>query len=120
MPHLADPDELQRRLRSAINGLRHWVFCADTVAGHTFLVGLAAKLLCDGAPPGELDYGCVEVCNARTLRQGALSFLTVPKGRLSRGALRRLLAAVGWKVPRPSRRQDLVCLCREAGASGLV
>ncbi len=77
-------------------------------------------LLNSGVPDDELDCGIAEVFLVNTQRHCRLSFMTVPKRRLSRRKLTTLLPAAGIPTQRPAAGQDLIVVCGDDGGDVLT
>jgi hypothetical protein len=93
--HLTDPQTQLDRLAGAVNDRSHWVFLTDFWEGHVRLVTLALLLLDAGVQDEEMDCGVTEYLNLTTHRQRMLSFLLVPKARVTGKELASLMKPIG-------------------------
>lgn len=114
MGQLLDAEAVEAALKAALTSHRHWVLVSDGSRGHLFLASLVIGLTSQGYQDF-VDYGSCEFINLPTQHQAFLSFLIIPKDKLSRRDLNVCLRA-GGRVPLPVGAQRDIVLVTEPGS----
>jgi hypothetical protein len=106
--------EVANHLFDAIEQRRRWVFVTDSPRGHREFVALAMAI---EVLDGEVGLACgfVDWCNYPTNHSCTVSFLTVPKDRLSAKEIENVMEM--WGVPRPvTEETDLIVRAEDVEA----
>lgn len=105
-----DPGEQRDRLAADLNGRARWVLVSDAPDGRLRLAALTILLAGCGLTEADVYFGGTGYALRPGGQAGRLFWLTIPKARLRRKRLARLLGLVGVDMGQPCRGKDLIVL----------